>query len=92
MHAALGDDQAVARSLGDKLKLGVAIDLECREVAGVDPDHRRIELHRALQLVGVVRLDEGVDVELPRVREEPRHCCVVEGAENQQDRVGARVA
>ena len=92
MHAALGDDQPVVRRPRDELELLAAIDRERREIAGVDPDHLRVELHGALQLVGVVRLDERVHAELLCVREQPRHRRVVEVAQNQQDRVGACLA
>ena len=40
-----------------------AVDLERREVAGVDADHGRAERGRARELVGVVRLDERVEPE-----------------------------
>ena len=48
VHAALGDDHAVARRTSDEAKLRVAVDREGGEVAGVDPDHRRAERDRAV--------------------------------------------
>ena len=69
---ALGDHDAVLRRARDELELRVAVDVEGRQVARVDADDRRVERHRALQLVGVVRLDERVQPELARVCEQAR--------------------
>ena len=67
--AALGDDDAVVReivALSDEVELRAAVDREGGEVARVDADHRRAERDRALELGGVVRLDERVEAELVR--------------------------
>ena len=52
--------------LSDELEGGASIDLERLQVAGVDADHFRAERDRARQLVGVVRLDKRVHVQLIR--------------------------
>ena len=65
-HAALGDRDPVGRDARHELQLRLAVDLERREVTGVDADHRSLEDDRALELVGVVRFDERVEAELVR--------------------------
>jgi hypothetical protein len=66
--AALGDDDRSRGAVRDELELRAPVDRERREVAGVDPDHRRAEGHAPLELVRVVRLDERVEAELGRAR------------------------
>ena len=44
--AALGDDDAVARRVRDKLELGVAIDTERAEITCIHSDHRCPERRR----------------------------------------------
>ena len=48
----------------NEVELRAAVDRERGEIAGVDADHRRAERDRALELGGVVRLDERVQTEL----------------------------
>ena len=72
-----------------QLELHAAVDLEGREVARVDPDHRRAERDRSLELLGVVRLDERVEPERGRLAHQLRAGGVVEVAEQEQRRVGA---
>ena len=69
----------------------LAVDLEGREITGVDADHGRPESDRTLQLVGIVRFDERVEAELARQAEQHPHLSVVEVAEQQQHGVGARL-
>src|SRR6266516_12991 len=61
----------------DELELPGPVDLEGREVASVDTDHVSVQLDRPFELVGVVRLDERLEAELARVREERRRALVV---------------
>jgi hypothetical protein len=92
MHAALRDHEPVAWRLCDELELRTMVDLERLEVACVDPDHGRVELHRALKLVGVVSLDECIHAELRRVREQVCGRRVVEIAQDEQYGVGTCLA
>ena len=92
LDAALRDDDAVARRTGDELELLGAVDLEGREIARVDPDHRRVEGDGTLELVGVVRLDERLEAERRRGVQEAPSGGVVEVAQEEQRRVGARLA
>ena len=59
------------------------------EVAVVDPDHLGVGLQRPLQLALVVDLDQAVEVERARLVVERAQVLVVEGADDQQHRVGA---
>ncbi|MDQ3995118.1 MAG: indole-3-glycerol-phosphate synthase, partial [Actinomycetota bacterium] len=81
LDPALGDDHAVARRPRDELELLASVDPEGREVAGVHADDVRIEAARPLELLGVMRLDEGVEPEDPRVVQERRGPSIVEVAE-----------
>ena len=76
----------------DELELGAAVDRERREVARVDADHRRAERDRAVELVGVVRLDERVEPERAASPISCAHVRVVEVAQQEQRRVGAGAA
>ena len=64
--AALGDDDRSAGQRGSATRSScvAAVDRERREVARVDPDHRRPQPRGAGELVRVVRLDERVEPEL----------------------------
>ena len=91
VHAALGHDHAVvAAHARDQLELRCAVDLERRQVACVDADHFGAECDRALELVAVMRLDEGLEAELARVRQQRRGAKVVDVAQQEQHCVGAR--
>ena len=90
--AALGDDDPVARRLRDERQLGAPVDLEGREVAGVDPDRLRVEPNGPLQLLGVVSFHERVELELAGGAEELQHRRVVEIAEQEQHGVGTGLA
>ena len=93
VHAALGDDEAVARCAGDELELVRAVDAERREVAGVDADRpARREPSRVAARLRVVGLDERVEAELCRVCEQVRGRRVVEVAQDEKDSVGACLA
>ncbi len=90
VHAALRDNDAVVPSHAcDELELDRAVDLEGREVPGVDADDLRLERDRAVQLVGVVRLDQRLDAQLTRVRDERGGPLIVDVAQQDQHRVGA---
>ena len=65
------------------------VDLERRQVAGVDSDHLRAERNRPVELVRVVRLDQHVEAELARIREQLARTLVVDVSKDQQHRVGA---
>jgi hypothetical protein len=89
---ALRDDDPAARRGLDELELRTPVDGEGGEVARVDPDYGRVELDRPLQLLGVVRLDERVELELAGGRHQLLHPRVVEIAQQQQHRIGAEVS
>jgi len=72
----------------DELQLCGPVDLERRKVAGVDADHLGLERDGPVQLVGVVRLDERIEPELARVRQQFCGSLVVEVAEEEQRCVG----
>ena len=62
MHATLGYDDGVAiRDARNEAELRLAVDLEGREVAGVDPDHLGLQRERPVELRGVVGLDEELE-------------------------------
>ncbi len=90
LDAALRDHDAVARRARDQCELRVAVDREVPEVPGVDADDRCVELRRAVELVGVVRLDERVEPEPCGFVEQCGARGVVEIAEQEQHGVGAR--
>ena len=71
------------------VELRLAVDLERREVAGVDPDHRRADDHGPLELVGVVRLDERVEAELAGQPRQRTDLVVVEVAQEQEHGIGS---
>ena len=75
---------------GHEPQLGGAVDGERREVAGVDADRVRAERQRPRELGAVVRLDEGIQAGRGRRGHEARTGHVVEVAEQEQQRVGAR--
>ena len=64
----------------------VPVDRERGEVAGVDADHGCAERDRAVELVGVVRLDERVEPELVGVAHQRARLAVVEVAQEQERR------
>ena len=82
---------AVPRHPREQLELAAAVELERGQVARVDADHRRPQRDRALELVGVVRLDERVDAERARLAHQPHAGHVVEVAQQKQRGVGARL-
>ena len=88
VDARLGDHDPVAGGAGDELELEAAVDVERREVAGVDSDHGRVERDRAVELLGVVRLDERVEAEGGRLAHQRGTRRVVEVAKEEQHRVG----
>ena len=89
MDAALGDDHGlVVAQSGDQLELCFAVDLERRQVAGVDADDLGLESDRPLQLVRVVSLHERLDTELACVGDQGGGARVVDVA--QQDECGVR--
>jgi len=71
VHAALGDDDGVlvAGCACDQVELLLSVDAEGGEVPGIHPDDRSSERHRSLQLICVVGFDQGIQLELARVRE-----------------------
>ncbi len=92
LDRALGDQDPVARSVGEQPQLGLPVDAERGEVAGVDADDRRAERRRALEFDGVVRLDQRVEAERARVFEQRGGGSVREVAQDQQRCVGAGLA
>ena len=90
VDTALGDRDPVGGDPRDKVELRAAVDREGGEVAGVDADDRRSERDRALELVGVVRLDERVQTELVGSAHERGHAAVVEVSQEEQHSVRAR--
>ncbi len=89
LDPALGDHHAFPRSLGDEIELRGPVDVERREIAGVDPDRVRAEGDGSFELVGVVGLDEGVEAETGGDGHETRRLIVVEVSQEQQNRVRA---
>src|SRR5256714_1178681 len=88
---ALRYDDPVPRSLRHEFELGGAVDAEGGEVSCVDADHGGAEARRALELVLVVGLHERVESELLRDAHELSCRRVVEVAEDEERRVGARL-
>ena len=86
---ALGDDDAIPRRVGDERELRASVDSEGLEVACVDPDRVGAERDSALELAGIVRLDERVHPELPGVGLQPARLVVAEVAEKQEDGIGS---
>ena len=91
MHTALRHDHpVVVGHVGDQLQLCASVDLERREVACIDADDFRAEADRALQLFGIVRLDERLEAEFVRVGHQACRTLVVDVAEQDEDGVGTR--
>ena len=84
LDAALRHDNAVAGRARNEVELGVEVDLEGRQIARVDPDERSVEGRRPRELVGIVRLDESIEAEVPGGSEQPPSRCVVEVTQDQQ--------
>ena len=74
----------------NQVQLRHAVDLECRKVARVDADDLGLEPDRALQLSGVVCLDERLEAELARVRHQGGCALVVDVAQKNEDGVRTR--
>ena len=87
--AALRDRDPVGGDPRDEGELRLAVDLERGEIAGVDTDHRSAHVHRPLELVGVVCLDERVEPEVAGDPHQRADRVVVEVSEQEQDCVGA---
>ncbi len=87
--AALGNQHAVAWHQAEQLQLAETVDLEGRQVSCVDADHGRGKCRRSANLLGVVRLDQGVETQCLGLREQRRTGCVVEVAQEQEGRVRA---
>ena len=83
LDAALRDDDPVPRSASDEVELGAAVDLERGEVARVDPDRVGAEGDGAVELLGGVGLDEGVETEVAGGCHESRGGTIVEVAEQE---------
>ena len=75
--------------LGDEVELRVPVDLEGREVAGVDPDRVGAEGDRPVELGGVVGFDERIEAELASGGHQTCRLLVVEVAQEQEDGVRA---
>ncbi len=88
----LRNDDPITRGTRDQPQLAGAIDVERGEVACIDSDHARVERHRALELLGVVRLDERLEAELGRAHEKFTDGRVVQVAQDQQNGIGTGVA
>ena len=84
-----GDDQAIARHQRREPLGGREVDVEVPQVAIVDADDRRAERHRAAHLGRVMRLDQHVHAEPPRLVEDRRRFRIVEQRQDRQHRVGA---
>ena len=91
MHTALRHDHPVVIvHAGDQLQLCPPVDLERREVACIDADDFGAEADRALQLFGIVRLDERLEAEFVRVRHQACRTLIVDVAEQDEDGVCTR--
>jgi hypothetical protein len=89
---ALGHDHPGARRPCDELELRPPVDLEGGEIARVHPDGIGAERDGAAELLGVVRLHEGIQAELVRGVHERRRLRVVEVSKEEQDGVCTRGA
>ena len=78
--------------MGEQLELGAAVDLEGREVARVDADHRRVDPDCARQLVRVMRFDERVEPECARDPLQRARRLVLEVAQQEEHCVRAGLA
>ena len=87
LDRALGDQDAVAGRAREQRQLAAPVEIERRQVARVDADHRRVERDRTLELIRVVRLDERVEAERVRATQQRTHLHVVEIAQEQEHRV-----
>ena len=85
----LCDDDAVAWDPRDELELRLAVDRERARVARVDAEHGGAERDPALELGGVVRLDERVEPEPVGLGHQRDRRVVVEVAQQEQRRVRA---
>jgi hypothetical protein len=78
----------VIAHVSDQFQLCVSVDLERREVTCIDADHFCAEANRALQLCGIVRLDEGLEAELVRVGHQGCRTLIVNVAQQDEGSVG----
>ena len=90
--AAFGDHQPAGRNARQQVERGRERHVEGAQVAVVDADERRREPQRALELGGVVHLDQHRHAEVARAGFERGEARVVERGDDQQDRVGAQRA
>ena len=90
--AALGDDDAIARSARDEVELRLPVDPERAEISRVEADRIRSQPHGPLELGGVVRLDQRVEPELGGTRQQPPRLLVVEVAQEEERRVRSGLA
>jgi hypothetical protein len=81
----LGDDDAIARSSRDEVELRVPVDTEGEQITGVDADRVCTERNGSFELVYVMGLDEGVELELMGCLHQSRGLLVVEVSQEQQD-------
>jgi hypothetical protein len=85
---ALGYDDPVLWSRSNELELAPSVDLECRQITGVDADRICAKPDRALELFGVMRLDKRVQPGRGRGGHQTPRRLVVQVAEEEQDRIG----
>ena len=78
-----------ARQHREQARLALAVDLEGAEVARVDADDGCLQRHRAVQLALVVRLDEGLHLEVLGGLDEVAREVVGDEPEQHEDRVRA---
>ncbi len=79
-HRRLGDLDGAGGDPLDEPAEQVAIEVERREVAGVDADQARADRRGTVHLLGGVRLDERRHAELERERVQPREALIARGA------------
>jgi hypothetical protein len=83
---------SIPRSARDEAQLLGSVDLEREEVTRVDADDGSVEPDRALELLDVVSLHEGLEPEPRRSSDEPSGRVVVEIAQEEESCVRSGLA
>ena len=87
--ARFGDDQPIVRHLVAEASGAIDIHLQRPEVAVVQPDEPGVRRERAIELAGVVDLDERLQADLERTVDEPRQAAGGMEDREQEDQVRA---
>src|SRR5258705_172238 len=87
LDARLGNAEEPTGQAAQQLDLAPAVDLEGRQVAGVDADDRRSEIERPLQLGACVHLDERLHLEILGSLDEVGREVVLDECEQHENRI-----